>query len=306
MILKSAIFGTIARNAVTTNLVYIVLVMVLALIVVAFLTLFERNVIGTLQRRLGPNVVWIYGSGQALADAVKLIVKELVLPSVSNSVLFALAPWVTLWFSLLIWIVLPFGENQILCDLDLGIVFLYAVSSLGAYGILLSGWASNSKYAWFGAVRSVSQMISYEVSMGIIYWNILMITNSLSLVNIVLQQQNQSNMIGLPLLFILFLISCLAETSRVPFDLAEAETELIAGFHVELAGIGFTLFFLAEYANIVAVALLTTTLFVGGWCDSESACTEAAPDQALPNQNRTCEKQFCSLTSYQRAIHDTK
>ena len=211
-----------------------------------------------------------------------------------------------MWFSLLIWIVLPFGENQILCDLDLGIVFLYAVSSLGAYGILLSGWASNSKYAWFGAVRSVSQMISYEVSMGIIYWNILMITNSLSLVNIVLQQQNQSNMIGLPLLFILFLISCLAETSRVPFDLAEAETELIAGFHVELAGIGFTLFFLAEYANIVAVALLTTTLFVGGWCDSESACTEAAPDQALPNQNRTCEKQFCSLTSYQRAIHDTK
>lgn len=195
-----------------------------------------------------------------------MLQRELILPCIANRSFFWFAPFLTLWWALLLWIIVPFGENQLICDLDFGLIFLYAVAALGSYGILVSGWASNSKYAFYGAVRSVSQMISYEVSLGILWFNILMITNSLSLVAIVLQQERCSNAIVLPLCCSLFLISALAETSRAPFDLAEAETELIAGFHVELAGVGFTLFFLAEYANICAVSWLTVLMFAGGWC----------------------------------------
>lgn len=161
-------------------MISILIVLIPALSAVAFLTLFERHLIGTLQRRAGPNLVWIYGSGQAVADALKLMIRELILPCIANRSFFWFAPFLTLWWALLLWIIVPFGENQLICDLDFGLIFLYAVAALGSYGILVSGWASNSKYAFYGAVRSVSQMISYEVSLGILWFNILMITSKRS------------------------------------------------------------------------------------------------------------------------------
>jgi NADH-quinone oxidoreductase subunit H len=243
----------------------ILIIVVPLLVAVAYFTLAERKVIASMQRRRGPNVVGMWGLLQPLADGLKLLIKETIFPSNSNVIIFILAPVITFLLSLLGWAVIPFGETMVLSDLNVGLLYIFAVSSLGVYGVLTSGWASNSKYAFLGALRSAAQMVSYEVSIGLIIISVLLCAGSLNLSKIVLAQEDIWYVIPLFPVFILFFVSALAETNRAPFDLPEAEAELVAGYNVEYSAMGFALFFLGEYANILMMCALCTILFLGGW-----------------------------------------
>ena len=250
----------------TLQIVGKILSIVLPLLIsVAYFTLAERKIMGAMQRRKGPNVVGTFGLLQPLADGFKLLIKETIIPSNANTVVFILAPIITFLLSLLGWAVIPFGENMVLADLNVGIMYLFAISSLGVYGVITSGWSSNSKYAFLGALRSAAQMVSYEVSIGVIIITVLLCVGSLNLSEIVLAQSDIWFCIPLFPMFIMFFISALAETNRHPFDLPEAEAELVAGYNVEYSAMGFALFFLGEYANMLLMSGMTVILFLGGW-----------------------------------------
>ena len=238
------------------------------LISVAYLTLAERKIMGGMQQRLGPNVVGFHGLLQPLADGLKLLLKESVIPTNSNTFSFIFAPILTFFLSLTGWSVLPFCSFGFFANIDLSLMFIFAVSGLGVYGIILSGWASNSRYAFFGALRSAAQMISYEVSIGLILISILFCVGSLNFIDIVLFQNYIFFVIPFFPLFLMFLVSILAETNRAPFDLPEAESELVSGFNVEYASMGFALFFLAEYGSIILMSTFTVVMFLGGWLSS--------------------------------------
>jgi len=241
------------------------LIAVPLIIAVAYFTLVERKIMAGIQRRRGPDVVGAWGLIQPFADAAKLILKETILPSTANTVLFVIAPILSFMLSLVGWAVIPFGETFVLADINVGVLYLFAVSSLGVYGIIMSGWASNSKYAFLGGLRSAAQMVSYEVSIGFILIAVILCAGSLNLSTIVMSQQTV--WYGLPLfpMFFMFFISALAETNRHPFDLPEAEAELVAGYNVEYSAAGFALFFLGEYANMIMMSSVTTIMFLGGW-----------------------------------------
>jgi NADH-quinone oxidoreductase subunit H len=247
------------------NLAKILGLIVPLLLGVAYLTLAERKVMGSMQRRKGPNVVGFFGILQPLADGLKLLLKEPVLPSTANTVIFLLAPVLTFILSLISWSVIPFGEGAVLSDLNIGILYIFAVSSLGVYGVIMAGWASNSKYAFLGCLRSAAQMVSYEVSIGLIIITVILCTGSLNLSEVVIAQEGMWFAVPLFPLLIMFFISCLAETNRAPFDLPEAEAELVAGYNVEYSSMGFALFFLGEYANMILMSSLCAILFLGGW-----------------------------------------
>jgi NADH-quinone oxidoreductase subunit H len=243
-----------------------ILLLVIPLILgIAYLTLAERRVIAAMQLRRGPNVVGPFGLLQPIADALKLLHKEFIIPDAANPVLFVLAPVLTFSLGLAAWAVIPLDAGLVLADINVGILYLFAISSLGVYGIIIAGWASNSSYAFFGALRSAAQMISYEVSMGFVMISVLLCVGSLNLTKIVEAQENLWFVIPLFPMFIVFFISILAETNRTPFDLAEAEAELVAGYHVEYSSLAFALFFLGEYANMILLSAVTTILFFGGW-----------------------------------------
>ena len=240
-------------------------VIVPLLIAVAYLTLAERRVIGLMQLRKGPNVVGPFGLFQPFADALKLLSKETILPSGASKVVFVIAPMLTFILSLIAWAVIPFGEGLVIADVNVGILYLFAVSSLGVYGVIIAGWSSNSKYPFLGAMRSAAQMISYEVSLGLVIITVIMAAGSLNLTEIVEAQRNLWFFIPLFPMFIIFFISTLAETNRAPFDLPEGESELVAGYFVEYSSMSFALFFLGEYANMILMSGMTVTLFLGGW-----------------------------------------
>lgn len=235
------------------------------LIAVAYVTLAERKVMASIQRRKGPDIVGIFGLLQPLADGLKLFLKETILPSSANVSIFILSPILTFLLGLLSWCVIPFGEGLVLADLNIGVLFLLAISSLGVYGIIIAGWSSNSKYAFLGALRSTAQMISYEVSIGLIIISVLLCAGSLNFSEIVLAQQSVWYVVPLFPATLMFYISILAETNRAPFDLPEAEAELVAGYNVEYSAMGFALFFLGEYANMILMCGLTVIFFFGGW-----------------------------------------
>lgn len=245
-----------------------VLLIVLPLLLsVAYLTYAERRVIGLMQMRRGPNVVGPFGLLQPIADAVKLMVKEAIIPTPASKVVFIIAPMITFILSLVGWAVIPFSEGVVLSDMNVGVLYILAVSSLGVCGIIMAGWASNSKYAFLGAIRSSAQMISYEVSMGLVIVTVLLVTGTLNLSEIVEYQRDMPFWIHLLLapMAVVFFISVLAETNRLPFDLPEAESELVAGYNVEYSSMSFALFFLGEYANMILVSAITVTFFMGGY-----------------------------------------
>ena len=235
------------------------------LIAIAYFTLAERKILSSIQRRKGPNVVGTFGLLQPLADGLKLFVKETVLPSNCDVVLFIFAPILTFFLSLLTWVVIPFGKGMSYAELNIGVLYLLAISSLGVYGIIIAGWSSNSKYAFLGALRSSAQMVSYELTIGFSILSIVVCAQSLNLIDIVLSQQKIWYCIPLFPIFIVFFISALAETNRHPFDLPEAEAELVSGYNVEYSAMGFALFFLGEYSNMLLMSALTSILFLGGW-----------------------------------------
>jgi len=247
------------------NLIKILSIVIVVLLSVAYFTLAERKIMGTIQRRRGPNVVGFQGLMQPLADGLKLFVKESVLPSNANKVLFVIAPMITFGLSLMGWVVIPLGNGLVLADINVGILYLLGISALGVYGIILSGWSSNSKYAFLGALRSAAQMVSYEVSLGFILVSVVLCAGSFNLISIVLAQQYVWYYLPHFPVFVLFFISALAETNRHPFDLPEAEAELVSGYNVEYSAMGFALFFLGEYANMLLMSALTAILFLGGW-----------------------------------------
>jgi len=243
----------------------VLVIVVPVLLAVAYLTYFERKIIGSMQLRRGPNVVGPLGLLQPLADGAKLFLKETVIPSSANRAVFLVAPMLTFFLALAAWAVIPFGEGLVLADINVGILYLFAISSLGVYGILMAGWASNSKYAFLGAMRSAAQMVSYEVSMGFVIITVLLCVGSLNLSAIVEAQRGMWFIIPLFPMAVVFFISTLAETNRHPFDLPEAEAELVAGYNVEYSAMTFALFFLGEYANMILMCGMTTILFLGGW-----------------------------------------
>ena len=243
----------------------ILFLLVPVLISVAMVVWLDRRIWAFVQKRQGPNVVGPFGLLQSLADALKYIFKEVIIPSSSNKVIFILAPIVTMTLALISWAVIPFSATQVLSDINVGILYLFAVSSLGVYGIIMGGWASNSKYPFLGAIRSAAQMISYEVSIGVIVINVLLCVGSLNLNDIVLAQQNLWFVIPLFPMFVIFFISALAETNRPPFDLPEAEAELVAGYQTEYSGMMYAMFWLGEYANILLMCAMGSILFLGGW-----------------------------------------
>ena len=235
------------------------------LVAVAYLTYFERKVIASMQLRKGPNVVGPFGLLQPLADGAKLFIKETILPSGANKILFAMAPMLTFILSLIAWAVIPFDAGMVLADINVGILYLFAISSLGVYGVIMAGWASNSKYAFLGALRSAAQMVSYEVSIGFVIITVLLCVGSLNLSAIVEAQKTVWFAIPLLPMFVIFFVSALAETNRAPFDLPEGESELVAGYFVEYSSMTFALFFLGEYANMILMSGMTAVLFLGGW-----------------------------------------
>ena len=257
------------------NLVYIFAIVVPLLLGVAYLTFAERKIIAYMQIRLGPNRVtffgisWLRGWGQPIADAVKAIMKEIIVPTGANKFLFLLAPVITFAPALAAWAVVPFSPELVLADINAGLLYILAMTSLGVYGVIIAGWASNSKYAFLGAMRSAAQVVSYELAMGFALVCVLMMSSSLNLGDIVIGQQGDSflNWYLIPLfpMFLVYFISGVAETNRAPFDVAEGESEIVAGFHVDYSGMAFTVFFLAEYANMILVATLTSIMFLGGW-----------------------------------------
>lgn len=246
-------------------LLKIIILILPLLISVAYFTLVERKILSTIQRRKGPNVVGVFGLLQPLADGLKLFVKETILPSNCDLILFILAPILTFFLSLLSWAVIPFGHGMFYCEINIGILYLLAISSLGVYGVIIAGWASNSKYAFLGALRSTAQMISYELTIGFIILSVVICAGSLNLIEIIQSQNKIWFIIPLFPLFIVFCISILAETNRHPFDLPEAEAELVSGYNVEYSAMGFALFFLGEYANMLLMSAFSSILFLGGW-----------------------------------------
>ena len=248
------------------NEIYKIFFLLLPVLVsVALVVWLDRRVWAFVQKRKGPNVVGPFGLLQTVADALKYIFKEIIIPSSANKIIFVLAPVVTLTLSLVAWAVIPFSDNIVLADINVGILFLFAISSLSVYGIIMGGWASNSKYPFLGAIRSAAQMVSYEVSIGIIIINVLLCVGSLNLSDIVLAQKNVWFIFPLFPMFVIFFISALAETNRPPFDLPEAESELVAGYQTEYSGMMYAMFWLGEYANILLLCALGTVLFLGGW-----------------------------------------
>ncbi len=243
----------------------ILFLLVPILVSVALIVWLDRRVWGFVQKRKGPNVVGPFGLLQTLADALKYIFKEIIIPASANKIIFILAPIITMTLALIAWAVIPFSEDLILSNINIGILYLFAVSSLGVYGIIMGGWASNSKYPFLGSIRSAAQMVSYEVSIGIIIINVLLCVGSLNLKDIVLAQTNIWFIIPLFPMFIIFFISALAETNRPPFDLPEAEAELVAGYQTEYSGMMYAMFWLGEYANILLMCAMGTILFLGGW-----------------------------------------
>ncbi len=246
-------------------IIKIMLLVVPLLIGVAYLTYAERKVIGAMHLRRGPNVVGPYGLLQPMADGMKLFFKETIIPSSANRGVFIAAPMITFGLALVAWAVIPVGAGMVIANINVGVLYLFAISSLGVYGILMAGWASNSRYAFLGGLRSAAQMVSYEVSMGFVIITVLLLAGSLNLHDIVMAQKGLWNVIPLFPMAVIFFISTLAETNRHPFDLPEAESELVAGFNVEYSGMAFALFFLGEYANMILMAGMTTILFLGGW-----------------------------------------
>ena len=243
----------------------ILFLLVPVLVSVAMIVWLDRRVWAFVQKRQGPNVVGPFGLLQTIADALKYVFKEIIIPSSSNKVIFILAPIVTMTLALISWAVIPFSATQVLADINVGILYLFAVSSLGVYGIIMGGWASNSKYPFLGAIRSAAQMVSYEVSIGVIIINVLLCVGSLNLNDIVIAQQNLWFVIPLFPMFVIFFISALAETNRPPFDLPEAEAELVAGYQTEYSGMMYAMFWLGEYANILLMCAMGAILFLGGW-----------------------------------------
>ena len=252
-------------NIIFQEIYKILFLLVPVLVSVAMIVWLDRRVWAFVQKRQGPNVVGPFGLLQSLADALKYIFKEIIIPASSNKVIFVLAPIITMTLALIAWAVIPFGEEQVLANINVGILYIFAVSSLGVYGIIMGGWASNSKYPFLGSIRSAAQMVSYEVSIGIIIINVLLCVGSLNLSDIVLAQQNIWFIIPLFPMFVIFFISALAETNRPPFDLPEAEAELVAGYQTEYSGMMYAMFWLGEYANILLMCALGSILFLGGW-----------------------------------------
>ncbi|MAP24547.1 MAG: NADH-quinone oxidoreductase subunit NuoH [Rickettsiales bacterium] len=243
----------------------IVLALVGLLLAVAYLTYFERKIIAAMQLRQGPTAVGVFGLMQPLADGLKLFFKESILPRQAHSFVFYLAPIVTFMLGLMAWAVIPVGAGLVFANINVGVLYLLAISSMGVYGIIMAGWASNSRYAFLGGLRSAAQMISYEVSMGLIVMTVLLCAQSMNLSKIVMAQQRIWYVVPLFPMFVLFLVSILAETNRTPFDLPEAEAELVSGYNVEYSSMPFALFFLGEYANMILMSSFTVVLFLGGW-----------------------------------------
>ena len=252
-------------NIIFQEVYKILFLLVPVLVSVAMIVWLDRRVWAFVQKRQGPNVVGPFGLLQSLADALKYVFKELIIPASSNKVIFIIAPIITMTLALIAWAVIPFSENQVLANINVGILYIFAVSSLGVYGIIMGGWASNSKYPFLGAIRSAAQMVSYEVSIGIIIINVLLCVGSLNLNDIVIAQQNMWFIIPLFPMFVIFFISALAETNRPPFDLPEAEAELVAGYQTEYSGMMYAMFWLGEYSHILLMCALGSILFLGGW-----------------------------------------
>lgn len=243
----------------------VVLIVIPLILSVAYLTYVERKVMAAMQLRRGPNLVGPFGLLQPIADAIKLIHKEPIIPMRANPLLFLIAPLLTFTLSMVAWAVIPFSQGMVLANINVGILYLFAISSLGVYGIIIAGWASNSKYAFLGSLRSAAQMISYEVSIGFVIVTVLLCAGSLNLSDIVMAQEKMWFVLPLLPMFVIFFISGLAETNRAPFDLPEAEAELVSGYNVEYSSIPFALFFLGEYANMILMSAMTSILFLGGW-----------------------------------------
>ena len=277
------------------NTILKILALIIPLLIsVAYFTLAERKIMGIIQRRKGPNVIGYLGLLQPLADGLKLFAKETIFPSNSNFFLFLIAPFLTFVLSLIGWAVIPFSENAVLVDLNIGVIYIFAISSLSVFGIIIAGWSSNSKYAFLGALRSAAQIISYEISIGFTVISVVVCAGSFNLSTIVLSQQKIWYIFPLLPIFFIFYISMLAETNRHPFDLPEAEAELVSGYNVEYSAMTFALFFLGEYANMLLMSAFAALLFLGGWLSP----FEILPFNFIPNTVWLCLKIIIGVTFF--------